>query len=739
VTVEWRPDDRQLHLNNGHVSLVLCVYEDGSLGALHFGAPLPHGRSYRHLGPAFAGFDEHVGDPVPFAYPTRGLGDHRVPGLVAVGQDGSGAVALRYTGHAIAAGKPELDGLPATYVEADDEADTLTVTLADPVTGLEAYLRFTIFAGRPVIARSATIRATTTALTLETAMSLVLDLPDADWTAVHLAGAWAREAHVMEAPLRPGRVAIASTRGASGAEHNPFLALRRASTDETAGEAIGCSLVYSGNFLAEVEVDPFGTARLRLGIEPDTFAWRLEPGEAFTTPEAVVAWTDRGLGALSHAFHDLYGSRLARGTWRDRSRPILLNSWEGAYFDFDQDRLVEMATAARDLGIELFVLDDGWFGHRDADDSSLGDWVADRQKLPDGLDGLARRITGLGIGFGVWIEPEMVSPDSDLYRAHPEWAIGIPGRPQTESRRQLVLDMGRPEVVDHLADQLGAILASAPITYVKWDMNRTLTEPYSRALPPDREGEVFHRHILGVYELYRRLTTRFPEVLFESCASGGGRFDPGMLAFAPQAWTSDDTDAVERLAIQWGTSLVYPPSSIAAHVSAVPNHQTGRVTPLETRAAVAFFGVFGYELDPVGLGEAERAEIRDQVAFYTRHRDVLQFGRFHRLDNPIAPDRRQAAWMTVARDGSRAVVGVYGILNRPNAEAHRVRLRGLDPDREYRVTAWPERPGDPLAAPNLGVRAGADLHANGLILDRTRHEAARLGDFWSRLFVLEAL
>jgi alpha-galactosidase len=571
-------------------------------------------------------------------------------------------------------------------------------------------------------------------------MSLVLDLPDADWTAVHLAGAWAREAHVAETPLRPGRVGIASTRGASGAEHNPFLALRRPSTDETAGEAIGCSLVYSGNFQAEVEVDPFGAARVRLGIEPDTFAWRLEPGEAFTTPEAVNAWTDRGLGALSHAFHDLYGSRLARGTWRDRPRPILLNSWEGAYFDFDQDRLVEMATAARDLGIESFVLDDGWFGHRDADDSSLGDWVADRRKLPDGLDGLARRITGLGIGFGVWIEPEMVSPDSDLYRAHPDWALGIPGRPQTESRRQLVLDMGRPEVVDHLAEQLGAILASAPITYVKWDMNRTLTEPYSRALPAGRQGEVFHRHILGVYELYRRLTTRFPDVLFESCASGGGRFDPGMLAFAPQAWTSDDTDAVERLAIQWGTSLVYPPSSIAAHVSAVPNHQTGRVTPLETRAAVAFFGVFGYELDPVAMTEDERVTIRDQVAFYLRHREVLQFGRFHRLDSPLDGDqRRHAAWMTVARDGSIALVGVYGILNQPNPGPRRVRLRGLDPDREYRVSAWPDRPGDALVAPNLGTRGGADLVANGLILGRTRHEAARLGDSWSRVFVLEAL
>jgi alpha-galactosidase len=588
-----------------------------------------------------------------------------------------------------------------------------------------------------VIARSATLRATVAPLTIRTAMSLVLDLPDADWTAVHLAGEWAREAHLTEAPLRPGRTSIASTRGASGAAHNPFVALRRTTTDETAGEAIGCSLVYSGNFLAEIEVEPFGTVRLRLGIEPDTFAWRLEPGGSFTTPEAVVAWTDRGLGGLSHAFHDVYGSRLARGPWRDRPRPILLNSWEGAYFDFDQERIVAMATAARDLGIELFVLDDGWFGHRDADDSSLGDWVADRRKLPDGIDGLARRVTDLGIGFGLWIEPEMVSTNSDLYRGHPDWTIGIAGRPRTESRRQLVLDMGRPEVVDHLAGQLGEILAAAPISYVKWDMNRTLTEPGSGALPPDRQGEVFHRHILGVYELYRRLTTRFPEVLFESCASGGGRFDPGLLAFAPQAWTSDDTDAIERLEIQWGTSLVYPPSSIAAHVSGVPNHQTGRVTPLATRAAVAFFGTFGYELDPVAMTDADRAAVRDQVGFYKRYREVLQFGRFHRLERPFTGGARHAAWMTVAPDRTLALVGVYGILNRPNPGNRRVCLRGLDPDREYRVTAWPDLGDDPLTAPNLGAHVGADLMANGLMLRPTRHQAARLGDFWSRVFVVE--
>jgi alpha-galactosidase len=738
MTIEWRADDRQFHLANGQLSLVLRVYGDGSLGQLHLGAPLPTGRSYRHLGPhPFEGYSNRVGDPIPFVLPTSGIGDFRVPALVAAGSDGVSSVALTYVGHAITPGKPSIEPLPATYVETDDEAETLTVTLRDERTGLEADVRLTLFTARPAIARSQTFRATRDAMTIETAMSASLDLPDADWTMVQLSGAWARETEVLEHRLRKGRASIASQRGASGAEHNPFLALRRPMTDESSGEVLALSLVYSGNFLAEAEVDPFGTTRTRIGIEPETFAWRLEPGEAFTTPEAVIVRTDGGLGAMSHAFHDLYRARLARGVWRDRPRPIVLNNWEATYFDFDADRLVAIAAAARDLGVELFVLDDGWFGRRDADDSSLGDWVVDRRKLPDGLDALGRRIVDLGLDFGLWIEPEMVSPDSHLYRAHPDWAISIPGRPPTESRQQLVLDMGRPEVVDHLATVLGDILASAPISYVKWDMNRNLTDPAWGALPPERQGEGFHRHILGTYELYRRLTTRFPAILFESCASGGGRFDPGMLAFAPQAWTSDDTDAVERLAIQWGTSYAYPLSAMAAHVSAVPNHQVGRVTPIETRAAVAFFGVFGYELDPTRLTAEEQAAVREQIAWYAARRATFQRGRFHRLAGPLTGDPWHVAWMVVAEDGAEAIVGVYGRLNRPTPEAHRVRLRGLEADAEYRVSTWPDRGDDPVTRPNLGLRSGAELQAAGLMLDRERHDAARLGDFWSRLFVLE--
>ena len=737
--IEWRPDDRQLHLANGRLSVVLGVHDDGSLGLLHLGAPLAAGRSYRHLVPrGWAGFSNRLGDPIALEVPTPGSGDFRVPALVVGQPDGSSVLQLAYREHRISAGKPDLERLPSTYVEDDAEAETVEVDLADDRSGILVTVAWTIFRDRPVLTRSVRIRNDGSAtLRVETAMSVSLDLPDADWTLVHLAGAWARERHVIERALVPGRQSIASVRGTSSAAHNPFLALRRASTTEAHGEVLASALVYSGNFLGEIEVEPYGTARLRMGINPETFSWALEPGATFQAPEAVVVWTDGGLGAMSDAFHSLFRERLVRGVWRDRPRPILVNNWEGTYFDFDEDRLVAIATVARDLGMELFVLDDGWFGKRDDDTSSLGDWFVDTAKLPNGIDGLARRIAELGLRFGIWIEPEMVSRRSELFTAHPDWAFQVPGRPLTEGRQQLVLDLGRPDVVDHLFGVLSELLASGSISYVKWDMNRWVTEPWSGVLPADRQGEAFHRHILGVYELYRRLTTRFPEVLFESCASGGERFDAGILAFAPQAWTSDDTDAIERLAIQWGTSFAYPQSSMGAHVSAVPNHQTGRVAPLTTRAAVAFFGAFGYELDTTALSDADRDAVRDQVAFFKEHRELFQFGRFMRLRSPFEGDRNSTAWMVASDDRRTAIAAVFRILNRPNPRVDRLRLRGLDGALDYRVTVWP--PGlDPVSVANELVRRGDDLMANGLLFDVERHQSSELGDFWSRLFILES-
>ncbi|MFL5681003.1 MAG: alpha-galactosidase [Chloroflexota bacterium] len=740
ASIDWLEETRELHLRTEGFSYVIGVLESGALGTIHLGGPLRAGVSHRALRPGeFQGFANRVGDPIALEYPTPGSGDYRIPALVVEQADGSSVLDLRYVSHRIFAGKAALPGLPATYVEADDEAQSVEVLLRDDVSGVEVTLSYTVFRDVPAIARSARIRNGGSArVRITTAMSAVHDLADADWNLVTLSGAWARERHVVERALVPGRQSVSTTRGASSHQQNPFMLLARESTTEDAGEAIGLSLVYSGNFVAEAEVEPFDTARIRIGINPEGFAWALEPGDEFATPEAVLVYSDHGIGGVSDAYHRLYRERLARGKWRDRDRPLLVNNWEGTYFNFDEQKLVDMATVARDLGLELFVLDDGWFGARDDDTTSLGDWFVDRRKLPNGLDGLGRRIEELGIRFGLWIEPEMISERSQLFAAHPDWAIGIPGRPRTPSRDQLVLDMGRPEIVDHLFGVLSDVLGRAPISYVKWDMNRNITEPWSAALPPDRQGEMFHRYILGVYELYRRLTERFPDILFESCAGGGGRFDPGLLAYAPQGWTSDDTDAVERLRIQWGTSLAYPLSSMAAHVSAVPNHQVARLTPIEMRAAVAFFGVFGYELDPTAMSAEERAIVTGQVAFYKAWRSVLQRGRFVRLRSPFAGDGNETAWMSVSADARRAIVGHYRVLNRPVPGPDRLRLRRLDADASYRVAVWPST-GSETEQANTGVRGGDELMSAGLALGVKRDEAAARGDFAATLFTLEAV
>jgi alpha-galactosidase len=740
MPIEWNQESREFHLRNDRVSYVVRVLENGWLGNLYFGTRLTEGRSYAHLVPGeFLGFANRVGEPVPLEYPSGGSGDFRIPALEIELPDGSGVLDLRYASHRILPGKPAIPGLPSTYVEVGGEAETLEVTLTDAVAQIEVRLLYTIFRDRPVVIRGARIVNTGTApVIVRGAMSASLDLPDSGWQLITLSGDWGRERHVKRHAIRPGRQSVSSLRGASSAQHNPFVALARPSTTEEAGEAIGVSLAYSGNFLAEVEVESFGTARVRAGINPEGFSWLLEPGAEFATPEAILAFSAGGLGELSDAYHRLFRERMARGSWRDKPRPIVINNWEATYFDFDEPKLLAIDTAAKDMGIEMFALDDGWFGRRDDDSSSLGDWKVNTSKLPGGLDSVARKVEALGMRFGIWIEPEMVSRRSDLFTEHPDWTIGIPSRPRTESRNQYVLDMSRPEVVDYLFDALSAILGSAPISYVKWDMNRNITEPFSPTLPAWRQGEFFHRYILGVYSLYDRLTKAFPGILFESCASGGARFDAGMLAFAPQAWTSDDTDAIERLKIQWGTSMAYPLSSMAAHVSAVPNHQVGRLTPLATRAAVAIFGVFGYELDPTVLSADESAEVAAQVAFYKQWRELFQRGRFHRLISPFEGDRDEAAWMTVADDARSAVVACYRILNRPNSGPERLRLRGLDAAASYRVSIWPAAAGDDDAVPSPIVLGGDVLMAAGLVMEGAR-ESATQGDFRARLYVLESI
>ena len=738
MSVFYHEKSQTFHLTNGRISYLMKVLPNSTLGQLYFGRAIRDREDFDHLlefasrpmsscvfegNPCFS--LEHCRQE----YPSHGSTDFRRPAVELRQPNGSRITSFVYHSHTVAPGKPTLDGLPATYCEQDSEAETLTIRLQDELLNVSIYLNYTLFAGHPALARSARIvNEGGLELHLTHAMSLSLDLPDREYELLHFSGAWGRERHLKVRRLEQGVQSVESLRGHSSHNHNPFVMLRRPGTDEDQGEVLGFSLVYSGNFLAQAEVDTWDTTRITLGINPFGFDWKLEPGEGFQTPEAVAVYSHQGMGAMSRTFHTLYRSRLARGEWRDRPRPILINNWEATYFNFDEDKLVSIAQAAKRDGVELFVLDDGWFGARRSDRAGLGDWIANPELLPQGIPGLAERVEALGMKFGLWFEPEMVNRDSDLYRAHPDWLLQTPGRTPSHGRNQFVLDFSRPEVVDRVHAMMADILSGAKVSYVKWDMNRSITEAYSTALPPDRQGEVFHRYILGVYDLYERLTSAFPHVLFESCASGGGRFDPGMLYYAPQAWTSDDSDAAERLKIQYGTSFCYPVVSMGAHVSAVPNHQVNRATPLSTRANAAYFGTFGYELDLNRLTSEEREQVRAQIAFMKEHRDVIQFGDFYRLLSPFQGN--YTAWMAVSPDRRTALVGWYKTLNEVNGPFRRLRLRGLDPALCYTVDGTSAHYGDELMEVGLVT---TDSSA-GECRDGQRPSR----DFDSHIFVLKA-
>ncbi len=738
MSVFYHEKSQTFHLTNGRISYLMKVLPNGTLGQLYFGRAIRDRENFDHLlefasrpmsSCVFEGNPSFSLEHCRQEYPSHGSTDFRRPAVELRQPNGSRITSFVYHSHTVAPGKPALDGLPATYCEQDSEAETLTIRLQDELLNVSVYLNYTLFANHPALARSARIvNEGGLELHLTHAMSLSLDLPDREYELLHFSGAWGRERHLKVRRLEQGVQSVESLRGHSSHNHNPFVMLRRPGTDEDQGEVLGFSLVYSGTFLAQAEVDTWDTTRITLGINPFGFDWKLEPGEGFQTPEAVAVYSHQGMGAMSRTFHTLYRSRLARGEWRDRPRPILINNWEATYFNFDEDKLVSIAQAAKWDGVELFVLDDGWFGARRSDRAGLGDWIANPELLPQGIPGLAERVEALGMKFGLWFEPEMVNRDSDLYRAHPDWLLQTPGRTPSHGRNQFVLDFSRPEVVDRVHAMMADILSGAKVSYVKWDMNRSITEAYSTALPPDRQGEVFHRYILGVYDLYERLTSAFPHVLFESCASGGGRFDPGMLYYAPQAWTSDDSDAAERLKIQYGTSFCYPVVSMGAHVSAVPNHQVNRATPLSTRANAAYFGTFGYELDLNRLTSEEREQVRAQIAFMKEHRDVIQFGDFYRLLSPFQGNF--TAWMAVSPDRRTALVGWYKTLNEVNGPFRRLRLRGLDPALCYTVDGTSAHYGDEL----MEVGLVATDSSAGECRDGQRPSR----DFDSHIFVLKA-
>jgi alpha-galactosidase len=691
MPITFDQEERTFHLQNDKISYVLQVTKEGYLLHRYWGKAI---RRYHESAPLVfldRGFspsptpDDRTFslDTLPMEYPAYGNGDFRAPAFEVAFPDGSRVTNLQYVSHCITGGKPKLAGLPATYVENDAEAQTLDITMKDALSGLEAVLSYTIFEQTGAITRSVRFQNKgKEPIRLLRVLSANVDFRDDRFDLLTLDGAHANERNMTRQRLTYGTQLVDSCRGASSHQHNPFIALMRPNTDEEHGEVYGFNLVYSGNFLAQVQVDQFQTARVSIGINPFDFEWLLQPGESFQAPEAVLVYSNAGLDGLSQIYHKLYRQRLCRGKFRDALRPILVNSWEAAYFDFNEDSILKLAQEAKDVGIELVVLDDGWFGKRDDDNSSLGDWVTNRKKLPEGLEGLGKRIHKMGLQFGLWFEPEMVSKDSDLYRAHPDWCLHVKDRPYTLGRNQLVLDLSREDVCAYIIRAVSNVLSNAPIDYVKWDMNRHMTEIGSAKLPPQRQCETAHRYMLGLYHVMDAITSRFPNVLFESCSGGGGRFDPAILYYMPQTWTSDNTDAVCRLKIQYGTSIVYPPSTICSHVSVSPNEQIGRITPLQTRGYVAMSGNFGYELDLSKLSKTEKEEVRRQVALYKEIRPLIQFGAQHRLLSPF--NSNEASWLYVSQDGSEVVVFYFIVLAQPAVPIRILRLRGLDPTAQYR-------------------------------------------------------
>ncbi|MGM0499969.1 MAG: alpha-galactosidase [Bacillota bacterium] len=692
MSIDFYADRKIFHLHNEEISYVIKILKNGQLGHIYWGKKIERAErldrysvSQHRPYEAYA-VDDDTGfilENIAREYPSFGQSDFREPAYQVESKTGSIISDLKYKEHQIYKGKKELEGLPAVYVEQEEEAESLALTLYDQVLDLEVTLSYTIFKDYPIICRSVHFKNKgSEKIDLKRALSMSIDFDNRDFELLQLSGAWGRERDILRRPLEQGITKIDSKRGASSHQQNPFAALVEPETDEYSGEVYGFSLVYSANFIAQAERNHYGKTRMTMGINPFNFNWLLESGATFQTPEVVMNYSDQGLNKMSQNYHQLYQSRLVRGEHRQKERPVLINNWEGTYFDFDTDKILEMAAAAAEVDLELFVLDDGWFGRRNDDTSSLGDWYVNEEKLPGGLEYLAQEINKLGLDFGLWFEPEMISPDSDLYRKHPEWAIQVKNRKSSLSRQQLILDLSRRDVQEYIIERVSAILNKANISYVKWDMNRPMTEYGSLDLKAERQRELNHRYILGLYRVLEEITSRFPNILFESCAGGGGRFDPGMLYYMPQTWASDNTDAVERLKIQYGTSMVYPSSSIGAHVSAVPNHQVERITSLKMRYDTASFGNLGYELDLTKLNDKDIEAVKAQVNNYKEIRRLVQFGDFYRLKSPF--EGNFTAWSYLAEDREELLVGFYQILASPNPREEKLKLKALNPEADYK-------------------------------------------------------
>ena len=686
--ITFNEEKKLFKLDTPASSYIMGVYEADLLLCLYYGKRLPDDNVWalarRNISASFSPVVPEIRDhwystdAAPMEYPVNGRGDFRLSALSVKNKDGNTVTDLRYVSYEITPGKPDMSPLPHLYCENDADCDTLAITMRDAYTGVEAVLYYTVFNTCDVIAKHVVIKnGGADAVILDRALSAGVDLPAMDYDLITLWGRHVKERQFERRPLAHGIQGVHSKRGVSSHAQNPFAALISTGGGEDVGDAYGFNLVYSGNFEIAAEVDHNASTRVVMGIDPTDFEWNLAPGESFTTPEAVIVYSDEGLGKMSRTFHKAYSEYLIRGKYKKAKRPLLINSWEAAYFDFDTDKLISFAQRAKETGIEMLVMDDGWFGRRNDDTTSLGDWYINTDKLD--MARLVDTVHAMGLKFGIWYEPEMISPVSDLYRAHPDWAVHVPGRENSPGRQQYVLDVSREDVRDNIFGQMCSVLKNYKIDYLKWDFNRNVSEAGSALLPPERAHEFFHRFILGTYDLMDRFTKEFPDILFENCSGGGGRFDPGMLYYSPQIWTSDNTDPIERLMIQFGTSLCYPASTMGAHVSAC-----GR-TGYRTKGVVALWGTYGYELDPNKLSAEEKQIVKEQVAEYHKYYRLIREGELYRL---IAPwdNAFRCAWSFVSQDKSEALVTVV-TMRQTQEELFRLKLTGLDPGKYYRNEA----------------------------------------------------
>ena len=714
MLIKFCDKKQQFHLTNGQLSYIMEITDEGYLLQVHYGAPIGDfmrrrvypkmTRSSFSPSPYELSGQGFSLDAVLQEFPSYDTGDYRESVFEMTYADGTKATGMTYVNHEIYEGKKKLEGLPATYAT-ESEAATLEITMADKIRGMKAVLSYTIYKELPVVTRSVCyVNASDQPVILNKAFSASIDFDHNRFECIQMPGTWAREKQLRRAPLSNGITVLDSKRGASGSSLQPFMALVEPETTEFQGEVRAFHFVYSGNFAIKVETEIFEQTRVMVGINDFNFQWNLEAGAAFQTPEVVMVYSDAGLNGMSQTFHKLYRNHLARGEHQHQERPVLTNNWETTYLSFTEDKLLELARGAKQLGVELFVLDDGWFGERHTDKTSLGDWFENRDKLPNGLKGLAKEVIDLGMQFGLWFEPEMISEESELFKQHPDWHIHVPGYPTSLGRNQLILDYSRREVRDAIYEMMVNILDEVPVTYIKWDMNRNMTEVASVGREPGAQMETSHRYMLGLYEILEKLTTRYPHILFENCSGGGGRFDPGMAYYMSQSWTSDNTDAIARLKIQYANSMIFPPVMICAQLSEIPNHQTDRKIDLNTRCAIAMSANFGVMLNLSRETQDDLDQITTSIAWYKENRQLIQYGDFYRLRNPF--ETNVGSWMFVDETKSKAIVIYTQIQYQASNPLDRLKLVALDPQATY-IIDKEEMTGAELM--NFGLYVNHDL------------------------------